>query len=70
MSDEERTVLAHRYLYYVLWTPVLSDREYDRLENALPADSAVRQTVGSDLASDYLDEVKDTAAELLAESRS
>jgi len=26
------TVMAHRYLYYVLAKPIISDQEYDRLE--------------------------------------
>lgn len=52
----ELEVLAHRYLYYVLARPVLSDYDYDRLEarakRELPGDSPVH-TVGSDCASDY-----------------
>ncbi len=51
--SHELTIQAHRYLYYVLGTPVLSDIEYDMLEASLPVESEIRQTVGSDRASDY-----------------
>lgn len=30
-------VLAHRYLYYVISAPIISDAEYDRLERELRA---------------------------------
>lgn len=52
----ENTVMAHRYLYYVLADPVLSDFAYDDLERearaVLPEDSPV-QGVGSSLPSSY-----------------
>lgn len=50
----EIEVMAHRYLYYILATPEITDQEYDELEKARewPADSPVLQ-VGSDMASSY-----------------
>lgn len=29
---EETELMSHRYLYYVLGTPIIPDREYDRRE--------------------------------------
>lgn len=58
MSDEEleREILAHRYRYYVLVSPCISDWEYDNLERRgvrrLPWTSLVHQ-VGSDRAESY-----------------
>jgi len=53
----ETLVMAHRYLYYVECSPVLSDNEYDKLERlakcALPPESVVHKP-GSDLLRDYL----------------
>jgi NAD-dependent DNA ligase len=52
----EDSVMAHRYLYYVEATPVITDAEYDVLERkaraGLPEDSSV-QKVGSSLEDDY-----------------
>jgi NAD-dependent DNA ligase len=52
----EIQVLAHRYLYYVLTRPVLSDYDYDLLERrakrALPETSSVH-SVGSERPEDY-----------------
>lgn len=42
-------LLAHRYLYYVLGAPVISDQEYDDLERLYGESLGV----GSDLPSDY-----------------
>lgn len=56
MSDLELQVLAHRYRYYVLSSPILSDSEYDALERkaraVLPPESPVHG-VGSSLRSSY-----------------
>lgn len=56
MDPVEERLLAHRYLYYVLNTPVISDYAYDRLERAalrvVPKDSALHRP-GSDRAEDY-----------------
>lgn len=59
MSDLEKlenAVLAHRYLYYVLHTPLLDDHQYDLLERdaraQLPEYSAIND-VGSDNEEDY-----------------
>lgn len=64
----ELLILAHRYLYYVLAQPVISDYEYDKLETEakkiLPLTSQVHE-VGSDLAESYSDEVKIKAHKLL-----
>ncbi|MCR6656630.1 MAG: hypothetical protein NVV63_12650 [Opitutus sp.] len=52
--------MAHRYLYYVECTPVLSDYDYDVLERkameVLPSISPVHQP-GSDSPKSYSDEV-------------
>lgn len=49
--------MAHRYLYYVDRSPVLSNNEYDKLERlakcVLPPGSVVHKP-GSDLSRDYL----------------
>jgi DNA ligase (NAD+) len=56
--------LAHRYRYYVMCDPVISDFEYDQLEREakkiLPPDSPVHG-VGSDRASDYPPEAVEAA---------
>lgn len=57
----EQQVLAHRFLYYVLDDPAISDFEYDRLErrarSLLPLDSPVHG-VGSSLRSSYPEEIE------------
>lgn len=65
MAPDEILVLAHRLLYYVKATPVISDREYDALEARLPASSPVRQSVGSDNEADYPSEAINLAQQLL-----
>ncbi len=55
-QDLELAVMAHRYLYYVLSTPVLSDSAYDRLERearAALSDTSPVHGVGSSLPSSY-----------------
>lgn len=63
----ERLVLAHRYLYYVKATPILSDYDYDmlerRAEKVLPETSPVHD-VGSDSPGSYSAEVKALAESL------
>ena len=54
-EDLENKIMAHRYLYYVLGKPIITDREYDELEkraSILPPNSPVHKP-GSDLASSY-----------------
>ena len=67
MENTEKIILAHRYLYYVMCSPVISDGEYDILERqarkGLSKDSPVRKP-GSDLASSYSKEVIKYAEEL------
>lgn len=59
MTLEERLetqVMAHRYRYYVLAAPVISDFEYDDLERrarAVCAPQSPVHGVGSSLASSY-----------------
>jgi NAD-dependent DNA ligase len=65
LTPEEMLVQAHRYLYYVLGVPIISDYDYDMLERKLPSDSSVRQSVGSDRASDYTGSVIEIAQGLL-----
>lgn len=68
MSAAENTIIAHRYLYYVLAEPVISDFIYDALEagarKVLPPESPVHG-VGSSLPSSYSTEVIDLARKLL-----
>lgn len=64
----EKLILAHRYLYYVLGNPVLSDQKYDKLEKKflkLYPDSEVIKTCGSDLSSDYSEEIIIMANDIL-----
>lgn len=55
-SELELEVMAHRYLYYVVCNPVLSDKDYDELElearRVCTPDSSVHK-LGSSLASSY-----------------
>lgn len=56
----ERLVLAHRYLYYVLDDPLISDFEYDKLERIareLCEGSSPVHGVGSCLKTSYSPEV-------------
>ena len=66
----ELDVLAHRYLYYVLMSPVISDIEYDRLEQKacekLDDESPVHG-IGSSLEEDYSSEVIRHALKLKSE---
>jgi NAD-dependent DNA ligase len=55
-KELELQVMAHRYLYYVLSEPVLTDFEYDLVERKareVCAENSPVQGVGSDLAGDY-----------------
>ena len=67
-SKTELEVMAHRYLYYVLCSPVLPDCEYDKLERearkTLPEESLVNK-VGSCLASGYSNEIVNHALKKL-----
>lgn len=64
----EDIVMAHRYLYYVLAEPVISDFEYDALERMAreiaPPESPVH-CVGSSLSSSYTPQQIAFAKELL-----
>ena len=55
-QEYEDKVMAHRYLYYVLAEPVLTDADYDTLERrareVCPPKSSVHK-VGSSLPSSY-----------------
>jgi NAD-dependent DNA ligase len=68
MTNLEKIVLAHRYLYYVLNSPVISDEEYDRLEQqVLPTvskDSMLHLTC-SECEEDYPNEVINYAFQML-----
>lgn len=59
--------MAHRYLYYVKNQPVISDQEYDKLEERVrkfaPPDHPIHK-VGSDQDSSYDDTVKLLAKDL------
>lgn len=66
----ENKLMAHRYLYYVLAAPKISDTAYDLLElrakSFLPPDSPI-QKVGSSLAKDYPTEIIKLAHKILVE---
>lgn len=68
MTELEKKCLAYRYLYYVLYTSVISDREYDMLERKaleeVDENSPLHQ-VGSDNPFDYSDEIRTLAGILL-----
>lgn len=72
ISTVERTpladiLLAHRFLYYVRGTPVITDQEYDKLEKEAViglAEDHPLQKPGSDLVSSYSDETKALADRL------
>ena len=68
----EHECLIHRYLYYVLGKPILSDYEYDRLEEqAIEAleDANVEESPmyypGSSLEESYSKDIISEALELL-----
>lgn len=61
MTSPEDLVKAHQYLYYVEARPVLSDYEYDKFCEA----HGIEGGGGSDLASDYSENIKDLAAAIL-----
>jgi NAD-dependent DNA ligase len=42
LRDEERELMAHRYLYYILAEPVITDYQYDMREKAF------RDKIGED----------------------
>lgn len=67
-------LLAHRFLYYVKATPVLSDCDYDRLEketlaNCSKQDRRVIEMVGSDNADDYPNHIRGMASYLIFKYR-
>ena len=62
--------MAHRYLYYVLSSPVISDWEYSKLEAKALADESLpenhpMQFPGSDVAAHYPVEIVELAMQLL-----
>jgi len=65
--DYEKLILAHRYLYYVKCAPVISDYEYDLLEQdaqkVIPR-LAILDQVSSSNPWDYSEEVKQYAESL------
>jgi hypothetical protein len=72
LRDGERDLMAHRYLYYVLAEPVLTDSAYSLIESsflsALDQYSdvfSIMQLVGSDLADSYTDDEIARAIQLL-----
>lgn len=64
----EDLCLAHRYLYYVVGRPVISDFDYDRLERMARAQCISRDSLlsraGSDREDDYPTAIKELAAAL------
>lgn len=59
--------MVHRYLYYVLNSPIISDQEYDRMERDATEfldDNHPLFKCGSDIDSSYDDEIKEIARTL------
>ena len=56
LMDIEHEVMVHRYRYYIMCSPLISDSEYDRLEkkarDQLPSSSPVHN-IGSGLEESY-----------------
>ncbi len=67
-AETIKLCLAHRYLYYVLSSPVISDYEYDMLERNLTTGEREALGVGSELAADYSPEVIGMAEKLRKEA--
>lgn len=65
MLSIKKLVLAHRYLYYVLARPILSDYEYDKLEVSLTEEEKREIGVGSSLKESYSQEIIDLAQSFL-----
>ncbi len=64
----EMEVMVHRYLYYVLGRPVISDADYDLLERRARTclvETSPVHGVGSDLESSYHQGIKTLALERL-----
>lgn len=64
----ENCLMMHRYLYYVLGKPVISDKQYDDMEKTflyLYPDNKNINKVGSDRGNDYSDDVKKLAESLI-----
>lgn len=64
MTRLEREVLEHRYRYYVLAEPIISDAIYDSIEREAREEQANNpnspvHTVGSSLPSSYPKEIID-----------
>lgn len=58
---------AHQYLYYVKARPVISDEDFDRMEDRWESDGGKELPIGSDAESDYTDEEKWMARILASE---
>jgi hypothetical protein len=59
--DLEKQVMAHRYLYYVLSKPVISDTSYDDLERLAKANAKSGSAIffpGSGEDASYSDDAK------------
>lgn len=65
MAISSELILIHRYLYYVLGRPIITDQTYDLLEADLPDGDPVKESVGSDRECDYTPKVKKLAIKLL-----
>lgn len=67
MTKNEKLALAHRYLYYIEFSPVITDFEYDMLEKKALEECDENSTLnkpGSDLKSSYSDEIIELAEKL------
>jgi hypothetical protein len=67
IQELEDSILCHKYLYYVVADPVISNYEYDKLERKarkiLPKNSPALK-IGSDRVFDYSDKIARMAIDL------
>ena len=54
----KHAILSHRYCYYVLSAPTISDRDYDKLEKQYVAEFGDGLGVGSDNPKDYPEAIR------------
>lgn len=69
LREQERELMAHRYLYYVECAPVITDEEYDQKERAFleqvgEESLSPMSLPGSDLVKSYSDDEINLANEL------
>ena len=63
-EKQEEIIMAHKYLYYVLCKPIISDFEYDKLCEEI----GIYGGGGSDREQDYPQYIKNLAQTLIKNS--